>query len=90
MRRKFMNRNTITDKSKISLGKKLTLVYQKNDVLLLTNNLKNHIETRKPAYGIKLIFYIAHLVSRGKLVKKIPEWYEKIEPMRESEEYMKN
>ena len=43
-------------KNKITNFKELTMLYLKNDVLLLTNIFQNYIDTCKKAYGINPLF----------------------------------
>ena len=38
-------------KNKITIGKELTMMYLKNDVLLLTDVFQNYIDTCEKAYG---------------------------------------
>ena len=46
----------IVIKNKISKLKELTMLYLKNDVLLLTDNFQNYIDTCKKAYGINPLY----------------------------------
>ena len=43
-------------KNKITNLKELTMLYLKNDVLLLTDNFQNYIDTYKKAYGINPLY----------------------------------
>ena len=52
----ILRTQVIIVKNKITNFKKLTMLYLKNDVLLLTDIFQNYIDTCKKAYGIKPLY----------------------------------
>ena len=55
-------------KNKITNIKELTMLYLKNDVLLLTDIFQNYIDTCKKAYGINPLYSLVHHHLHGELV----------------------